>query len=63
MFATAKPAQKIIGFRPGQLAISHGCVQIRTGMASPDLGQNGLERARVVGLAQPIGFLTGNPPR
>jgi hypothetical protein len=63
MFATAKPVQKIIGFRPGQLAVSHGCVQIGPGMASPDPGQNGLERRRIAGLAQPIGFLTGNPPR
>ncbi len=63
MFAAAEPVPKIIGLRPGQLAISYGCVQLGAGVASPDLTQDGLEGRRVAGLAQPSGFLCGHPPR
>jgi ribosomal protein S18 acetylase RimI-like enzyme len=63
MFAAAEPVQEFLGFGLGQLAVGHGGVQIRASVASPDLGQGGVEGGHVPGPAQPLGLLSGHPPR
>jgi ribosomal protein S18 acetylase RimI-like enzyme len=63
MFAAADPAQEFVGFGLGQPAVGHGGVQIRASVASPDLGQGGVEGGHVPGPAQPLGLLSGHPPR
>ncbi len=63
MVAAAQPVQEFVGFGLGQLAVGHGGVQIRAGVASPDLGQGGVEGGHIPGPAQPLGLLRGHPPR
>lgn len=63
MVAAAEPVQELVGFGLGQLAVGHGGVQIRASVASPDLGQRGVEGGHVPGSAQPLGLLSGHPSR
>lgn len=63
MVTAAEPVQEFVGFGLGQLAVGHGGVQIRASVASPDLGQDGVEGGLVRGPAQPLGLFSGHPPR
>ena len=62
MVAAAELVQDFVGVGLGQLAVGHGGVQIGASVASPDLGQRGVEGGRVPGAAQPLGLLRGHPP-
>ena len=62
MVAAAELVQDFVGVGLGQLAAGHGGVQIGASVASPDLGQRGVEGGRVPGAAQPLGLLRGHPP-
>jgi ribosomal protein S18 acetylase RimI-like enzyme len=61
--AAAEPVQEFVGFGLSQLSAGHGGVQIRASVARPDLGQRGVEGGHVPGPAQPLGLLSGHPPR
>jgi ribosomal protein S18 acetylase RimI-like enzyme len=61
--AAAQPVQELVGFGLGQLAVGHGGVQIRASVASPDLGQGGVEGGHIPSPAQPLGLGRGHPPR
>jgi ribosomal protein S18 acetylase RimI-like enzyme len=61
--AAAEPVQEFVGFGLRQPAVGHGGVQIRASMASPDLGQGGVEGGHIPGPAQSLGLLRGHPPR
>jgi ribosomal protein S18 acetylase RimI-like enzyme len=61
--AEAELIQELVGFGLGELAVGHGSVQLRASVAGPDLGQRGVEGGRVPSPTQPLGLLSGHPPR